>query len=1107
MVETAGRGVRLAPGPGRGGSYSAVTATGTRSPAVRRARGAWLALLLQGVLALAAPRAGSAAVQVLTTADGLSSDDVRAWLEDESGRLWFGSSRGVDRYDGVTWRAFGAAEGLTGAIVHDLIETGAGAIWAATDSALARWEGGRWRSFGVAGGPAHEPFLGLLEGHDGTLWARTRDAGLARFDGGAWTRVDAAGGLASNQVRDWTRGADGTLWVATSQGVSRHDGTAWSTWTAADGLADNDVVTLLAASDGAMWFATRAGLSRRRAGQWTTFTTADGLAHNTVAALVEDAGGGIWAGTGEGVSRWDGTAWRTFTVTHGLADNVVDVAFRDRRGHLWFGARSGLAGVTRWDGVGFDAFTTGDGLAAAHAGGFHQDRAGNLWILGETPASGVTRFDGAFVRSWTPVDGVPHPQVNAAAIGAPDTVWAGTAGGLARWDGARWTTFRTASGLPADSVAAVLADASGRLWVGTRGGLAWRSGNRFVADSAVTAAVIALFEDSRGRLWAGTATRGVYRREGGSWSNLRAAHGLAADEVRAIVESRDGALWFGTPAGISRWDGAGFTTHEGFPSDAFRAAARDSAGALWFGSDAGVVRWDGAAFATLSAADGLAAGAVLAIHTTVGGIRWFCTQTGASRYDGERFVPFGPADGLPGQQVRAATSDRRGRIWLGTLGGVSRLEPDRVPPRGVLTPEPQLVSPSRTQAISFAAAFGESGIEFSHSFDGEPFSPFTREPFVLRAGLLDGPHAFRVRARDGLGNVQDPPTTTRFTVDATAPQPVLARPAGESAVAGRVTVLGTTADGRYARHRVDVRPAGSATWEGPPATRLADATAPVESDTLAVWDTAAFPDGPYELRVAVDDSIGLSGAATIRVTVDNAFPFVDQTAPLTVSAAAGGHVFTTAGEVHLYFPPQAFARDAVVTVEAAAAPDTLNGAVRLGGAFAIGWSQALRKPATLEVAHDALPPGAVPVLHAAGADGVWRPLGGTHRPEAATVAAALDGPARVALFAGAPAPGAGGAIAALTLTPRVFSPRGRFGAARLAIGFSLGRAAPVTVSVYNRAGRLVRTVVEDLALQAGANLVHWDGRAGDGAPAAEGVYLVAVRALGETRTLPLAVVH
>jgi flagellar hook assembly protein FlgD len=99
-----------------------------------------------------------------------------------------------------------------------------------------------------------------------------------------------------------------------------------------------------------------------------------------------------------------------------------------------------------------------------------------------------------------------------------------------------------------------------------------------------------------------------------------------------------------------------------------------------------------------------------------------------------------------------------------------------------------------------------------------------------------------------------------------------------------------------------------------------------------------------------------------------------------------------------------------------------------------------------------------------------------------------------------------GTLTALSLTPRVFSPRGSFANSEAAVSFVLGRSGPVTVKVYNRAGRVVREVVSGEYLGAGANLVRWDGRDGNGDIVGEGLYLVSVEALGQKQVKTVSVV-
>jgi flagellar hook assembly protein FlgD len=67
------------------------------------------------------------------------------------------------------------------------------------------------------------------------------------------------------------------------------------------------------------------------------------------------------------------------------------------------------------------------------------------------------------------------------------------------------------------------------------------------------------------------------------------------------------------------------------------------------------------------------------------------------------------------------------------------------------------------------------------------------------------------------------------------------------------------------------------------------------------------------------------------------------------------------------------------------------------------------------------------------------------------------------------------------------------------LGFSLPRASVVRLDVYDVAGRRVARPVDGLHLPAGAHRVAWDGRNGQGAPVASGVYFLRLEAAGETR--------
>ncbi|HEX4824743.1 MAG TPA: two-component regulator propeller domain-containing protein [Candidatus Polarisedimenticolaceae bacterium] len=74
-----------------------------------------------------------------TVQDGLSSDTVWALGEDDAGRIYVGTARGLDRLDPETGRIrhFGPADGLAGAIVNDILSDDRGRLWISTNGGIS----------------------------------------------------------------------------------------------------------------------------------------------------------------------------------------------------------------------------------------------------------------------------------------------------------------------------------------------------------------------------------------------------------------------------------------------------------------------------------------------------------------------------------------------------------------------------------------------------------------------------------------------------------------------------------------------------------------------------------------------------------------------------------------------------------------------------------------------------------------------------------------------------------------------------------------------------------------------------------------------------------
>ena len=302
-------------------------------------------------------------------------------------------------------------------------------------------------------------------------------------------------------------------------------------------------------------------------------------------------------------------------------------------------------------------------------------------------------------ESYNTLDGLVF-NVISDIYRAPDGVmwFAAFGGGISKYDGRKFTNLTVSDGLPSDYVWRIHVGQDGVMWFATLYGISRYDGKEFtnfsaedglvnygdtrgdIASESVIVSVWAICSDPDGALWFGTSG-GVSRYDGEQFINLTAEDGLPPHAVRTIQRDRDGNMWFGTwGGGVSRYDGERFDTF--LPGDTIQDIYVDPDGVSWFATfENGVYRYDGERFINLTKEDGLASNTIEIIQRDPDGIMWFGTTSGVSRYDGKCFVNFTTADGLGHRIVRAIYRDTDGLMWFGTghydnyrYGGVSRYD-------------------------------------------------------------------------------------------------------------------------------------------------------------------------------------------------------------------------------------------------------------------------------------------------------------------------------------------------------------------------------------------------------------------------------------------------
>ncbi|HJU54286.1 MAG TPA: two-component regulator propeller domain-containing protein, partial [Pyrinomonadaceae bacterium] len=119
------------------------------------------------------------------------------------------------------------------------------------------------------------------------------------------------------------------------------------------------------------------------------------------------------------------------------------------------------------------------------------------------------------------------------------------------------------------------------------------------------------------------------------------------------------------PSTLHQWGAV--TLFHGLPSNRVRAIAQDADGAMWFGTDAGLAKYDGRRIQAVTA-EGLSGKRVLALKLDEDGVLWVGTEDGAARARGGGEFQF--IKETAGKSITAVITPERGRAILATEQGV-----------------------------------------------------------------------------------------------------------------------------------------------------------------------------------------------------------------------------------------------------------------------------------------------------------------------------------------------------------------------------------------------------------------------------------------------------
>jgi ligand-binding sensor domain-containing protein len=386
---------------------------------------------------------------------------------------------------------------------------------------------------------------------------------------------------------------DGYLWVAADGVLARFDGLRFVPFTAPTGATNASSQTIFGDREGALWVADANGLQRRQNERTTRLTLSDGLPNAQITALNEDTLGNIWIGTKAGLAVWNHGRWVPLADAETIRGRSVTAIFRDRNGRMWLVLQgSQVVQYTHEHFLSVTDDAVKDWMTDIHA--LLVDATGKIWFA--TGEDTVLCHDAEGWHHFRFPRRITGSHVNALAEEPDGTIWAGGDSGLYRFSNGKFFAVPASGKLAGNTVASLFVDHDGALWAGTDEGLNRLHHKCLFAlgqgEGLGFGPVQGLAQVSPGVIWAARTGDGIYRWDGRSFSRLRAA-GLSAhnSQANALLLGRDGVCWVASTGGLLRYKDPIAAADEvlwfALPGEDIVALAENPDGALWVGTQTG----------------------------------------------------------------------------------------------------------------------------------------------------------------------------------------------------------------------------------------------------------------------------------------------------------------------------------------------------------------------------------------------------------------------------------------------------------------------------------------------------------------------------------------
>ena len=529
----------------------------------------------------------------LEVSDGLSNNSVNTICKDRDGFMWFGTTTGLNRYDGYTFKIYQHAENDPGSLpdnyITDIVEMPDGRFWVNTGRGYVLFDKeqdcfitdvtGFMKNL-ESGGVPEQVFVD----REGNTCLSVAGEGCYRYKEGGkrlfFSYVEHS--LPEHGVTQIAECSDGLLLIYnTGLLVCLDRATLAIKWKSDEikkyiPAGKTIEFSLFVDRDNCIWAYSLMGIWAYDCGtkSWRTDLTAiwssrpDVIIH----AVAQDIEGRIWVGKDyDGIDVLEKETGKvTSLVAHddngrSLPHNTIYDLYADRDGVMWVGTYKKGVSYYSESIFKFNMYEWGDITCIEQA---DEDR---LWL--GTNDHGIllwNRSTGKAEPFWRDAEGqLPNPVVSMLKS-KDGKLWVGTFnGGLYCMNGSQVRSYKEGTGnaLASNNVWALVEDDKGRIWIASLGGglqclepvsgtfETYTSSNSALLENNVTS----LCWVDNNTLFFGTANQGVgmmdmrtreIKKIQGQSGNVK----LSNDAVNHVYKDSRGLVWIATREGLNVYD-------------------------------------------------------------------------------------------------------------------------------------------------------------------------------------------------------------------------------------------------------------------------------------------------------------------------------------------------------------------------------------------------------------------------------------------------------------------------------------------------------------------------------------------------------------------------